>query len=79
MPCALPCMSCQRDPLQYHWHAWCRLTQLVQNGPFPPAGETGARYIIRADGRRLDLKFLTKESDRHLEVNPRTSSCLAAS
>ena len=46
----------------------CRLTKLVQNGPFPPAGETGARYIIRADGRRLDLKFLTKESDRHLEV-----------
>ena len=57
-------------------HAACRLTQLVQNGPFPPAGETGARYIIRADGRRLDLKFLTKESDRHLEVSLIPTLCL---
>ena len=58
-------------------HICCRLTKLVQNGPFPPAGETGARYIIRADGRRLDLKFLTKESDRHLEVPHTALSCPA--
>ena len=44
-----------------------RLTKLVENGPFPPPGQTGAKHIIRADGRRLDLRFLTKDSDRHLE------------
>ena len=25
----------------------CRLQHLVENGPHPPAGETGAKYIIR--------------------------------
>ncbi|KAK9866738.1 hypothetical protein WJX84_006023 [Apatococcus fuscideae] len=43
------------------------LKKLVENGPHPPPGETGARYIIREDGHRLDLRFLRKESDRHLE------------
>lgn len=27
--------------------ATCRLQHLVENGPHPPAGETGAKYIIR--------------------------------
>lgn len=45
----------------------CRLQQLVENGPHPPAGQTGAKYIIREDGQRLDLRFLRKDSDRHLE------------
>ena len=31
-------------------------------------GQTGAKYIIREDGQRLDLKFLKKDSDRHLEM-----------
>jgi DNA-directed RNA polymerase II subunit RPB1 len=40
---------------------------LVENGPHPPPGETGAKYIIREDGQRLDLRYLKKSSDRHLE------------
>ena len=39
----------------------------MNNGPHPPVGKTGARYIIREDGQRLDLRYLKKESDRHLE------------
>lgn len=39
----------------------------MENGPHPPAGQTGAKYIIREDGQRLDLRFLRKDSDRHLE------------
>eukprot|EP00850_Spirogloea_muscicola_P018640 SM000173S03009 [mRNA] locus=s173:142606:150701:- [translate_table: standard] len=45
-----------------------RLKELVENGPHPPPGKTGARYIIREDGQRLDLRFLKKTSDRHLEI-----------
>eukprot|EP00899_Mesostigma_viride_P002361 jgi/Mesvir1/12125/Mv00383-RA.1 len=44
-----------------------RLQKLVENGPHPPPGETGARYIIREDGKRQDLRYLQKSSDRHLE------------
>ena len=44
-----------------------RLDQLVENGPHPPPGQTGAKYIIREDGQRLDLRFLKKDSDRHLQ------------
>ena len=44
-----------------------RLEQLVENGPHPPPGQTGAKYIIREDGQRLDLRFLKKDSDRHLQ------------
>lgn len=39
----------------------------MENGPHPPPGETGARYIIRDDGTRLDLRYLKRDSDRHLE------------
>ena len=46
----------------------CRLSQLVENGPHPPPGQTGAKYIVREDGQRLDLRFLKKDSDRHLEM-----------
>ncbi|BDA48126.1 probable DNA-directed RNA polymerase II subunit RPB1 [Coccomyxa sp. Obi] len=49
-------------PHNFKW-----LQQLVENGPHPPAGQTGAKYIIREDGQRLDLRFLRKDSDRHLE------------
>ena len=45
-----------------------KLRRLVENGPHPPPGQTGARYIIREDGTRLDLRFLKKASDRHLEL-----------
>ncbi|KAL6513541.1 DNA-directed RNA polymerase II subunit rpb1 [Orobanche gracilis] len=45
-----------------------RLKELVENGPHPPPGKTGARYIIRDDGQRLDLRYLKKISDQHLEL-----------
>jgi len=48
-----------------------RLRKLVENGPHPPPGETGAKYIIREDGQRLDLRFLKKESDKRLEYGYR--------
>ena len=44
-----------------------RLTQLVENGPHPPPGQTGARFIIREDGQRLDLRYRRKDSDVHLQ------------
>ncbi|KAL0872475.1 hypothetical protein Bca101_022180 [Brassica carinata] len=45
-----------------------RLKELVDNGPHPPPGKTGAKYIIRDDGQRLDLRYLKKSSDHHLEL-----------
>ncbi|KAL5997271.1 DNA-directed RNA polymerase II subunit rpb1 [Asimina triloba] len=45
-----------------------RLKELVEYGPHPPPGKTGAKYIIREDGQRLDLRYLKKSSDHHLEV-----------
>ena len=48
-----------------------RLRKLVENGPHPPPGETGAKYIIREDGQRMDLRFLKKESEKRLEYGYR--------
>ncbi|KAK9713058.1 hypothetical protein RND81_06G000500 [Saponaria officinalis] len=45
-----------------------RLKELVDYGPHPPPGKTGAKYIIRDDGQRLDLRYLKKSSDHHLEL-----------
>ncbi|KAH9322486.1 hypothetical protein KI387_017125 [Taxus chinensis] len=45
-----------------------RLKELVEYGPYPPPGKTGAKYIIREDGQRLDLLYLKKSSDHHLEL-----------
>ncbi|KAF7075840.1 hypothetical protein CFC21_080580 [Triticum aestivum] len=45
-----------------------RLKELVENGPHPPPGKTGAKYIIREDGQRLDLRYVKKSSDQHLEL-----------
>uniref|UniRef100_R7W504 DNA-directed RNA polymerase subunit n=1 Tax=Aegilops tauschii TaxID=37682 RepID=R7W504_AEGTA len=45
-----------------------RLKELVEYGPHPPPGKTGAKYIIREDGQRLDLRYLKKSSDQHLEL-----------
>ncbi|KAL8542647.1 hypothetical protein ACS0TY_003506 [Phlomoides rotata] len=45
-----------------------RLKELVEYGPHPPPGKTGAKYIIRDDGQRLDLRYLKKSSDMHLEL-----------
>ena len=44
-----------------------RLKELVDNGPHPPPGLTGARFIIREDGQRLDLRYRRKDSDIHLQ------------
>ena len=48
-----------------------KLQALVDNGPAPPPGQLGARYIIREDGRRINLAFMarSKECDRRVEVN----------
>ncbi|KAL5082157.1 hypothetical protein RYX36_010578 [Vicia faba] len=45
-----------------------RLKELVEYGPHPPPEKTGAKYIIRDDGQRLDLRYLKKSSDHHLEL-----------
>ncbi|KAI8012893.1 DNA-directed RNA polymerase II subunit 1 [Camellia lanceoleosa] len=45
-----------------------RSDELVEYGPHPPPGKTGAQYIIREDGQRLDLRYLRKSSDHHLEL-----------
>ncbi|CAO2141859.1 unnamed protein product [Urochloa humidicola] len=45
-----------------------RLKELVEYGPHPPPGKTGAKYIIREDGQRLDLRYVKKSSDLHLEL-----------
>ena len=44
-----------------------RMKKLVEIGPYPPPGETGARFIIREDGQRLDLRYLKRDNDRHLD------------
>lgn len=53
------------------WRAAClcrRLQALVDAGPTPPPGETGAKFIIRKDGRRINLAFLRDGASRALEV-----------
>ena len=42
----------------------CSMRQLVENGPHPPPGQTGARYIVRDDGTRMDLRYLRTERVR---------------
>ncbi|CAI9097414.1 OLC1v1033836C1 [Oldenlandia corymbosa var. corymbosa] len=42
-----------------------RLKELVEHGPNPPPGKTGAKYIIRDDGQRLDLRY---QKEPHLEI-----------
>lgn len=48
-----------------------RLQKLVDNGPNPPPGETGAKNIIREDGRRINLAVLKSGADRRLEIGDR--------
>ncbi|CDP14970.1 unnamed protein product [Coffea canephora] len=52
-----------------------RLKELVEYGPHPPPGKTGAKYIIRDDGQRLDLRYLKKSSDQHLELGYKARFC----
>ncbi|CAI9299195.1 unnamed protein product [Lactuca saligna] len=44
-----------------------RLKELVEYGPHPPPGKTRAKHIITDDGQRLDLRYLKKSGDHHLE------------
>ena len=55
-----------------------RLEPLVENGPHPQPGQTGAKYIIREDGQRLDLRFLKKDSDRHLQFGYKVAALVCA-
>jgi len=41
-----------------------KMRELVENGP---TQHPGAKYIIRDDGQRLDLRFIKKATDTHLE------------
>jgi hypothetical protein len=51
-----------------------RLKELILNGPHPPPGKIGAKYIIREDGQRLDLRYVKKSSDQHLELGYKVST-----
>ena len=53
-----------------------RLKELVENGAYPPPGKTGANYIIREDGQRLDLRYVKKSSDLHLELGYKVNTCI---
>lgn len=62
-------------PASLHEFAWllfiaCRLQRLVEAGPHAPAGETGAKFIIRKDGRRINLAYLRDGASKALEVSP---------
>lgn len=46
----------------------------MEFGPHPPPGKTGAKYIIREDGQRLDLRYVKKSSDQHLELGYKVST-----
>eukprot|EP00798_Chlamydomonas_sp_ICE-L_P031185 gene31185-6329_t len=48
------------------------LQKLVDNGPHPPPGETGAKFIIREDGRRINLTFMKAGADKRLEIGDKT-------
>lgn len=41
------------------------MRSLVVNGP---TNWPGAKYIIRSDGKMIDLSMLTNRSDAHLEI-----------
>lgn len=48
-----------------------RLQALADAGPHPPPGQTGAKCIVRADGRRVNLAYARADADRRLEVGDR--------
>lgn len=39
----------------------------MDNGPHPPPGQTGAKFIVREDGRRINLAYMKAGQDRRLE------------
>jgi hypothetical protein len=50
-----------------------RLKEPFVYGPHPPPGKTGAKYIIMDDGQRLDLQYVKKRNDQHLELGYKVS------
>ncbi|WIA28234.1 hypothetical protein OEZ86_010790 [Tetradesmus obliquus] len=44
------------------------LQALVEVGPHAPAGQTGAKFIIRKDGRRINLAYLRDGASKQLEI-----------
>lgn len=54
-----------------------RLQALVDAGPTPPPGESGAKFIIRKDGRRINLGFIRDGTSRSLEVCGATAAAAA--
>ncbi|GBF88296.1 DNA-directed RNA polymerase II subunit 1 [Raphidocelis subcapitata] len=55
-----------------------KLQELVNNGPHPPPGLTGAKSIIRADGRRINLAYVRSDADRQLELGDRVERHLSS-
>lgn len=55
-----------------------KLQKLVDNGPHPPPGETGAKYIIREDGRRINLGMMAVGADRRLELGDKVCGTLGS-
>jgi hypothetical protein len=53
----------------HHFVAVRRLQELCDAGPTPPPGDTGAKFIIRKDGRRINLGFLRDGASKTLEVS----------
>nr|CAB3491643.1 unnamed protein product [Digitaria exilis] len=56
------------DELGVPWSIALNLTYPETVTPLTLRGKTGAKYIIREDGQRLDLRYVKKNSDLHLEL-----------
>lgn len=55
-----------------HFDSLFRLQELVRRGnsQYP-----GAKYIIRDNGDRIDLRFHPKPSDLHLQIGYKVKQC----
>lgn len=60
-------------PIMRYMH--CRLHELVRRGAnqYP-----GAKYIVRDNGERIDLRFHPKASDLHLQIGYKVRSWVVA-
>jgi len=63
----LACQECASLQTQADSGTPCRMNKLVEIGPYPAPGEVGAKFIIREDGQRLDLRYLKRPADRILD------------
>ena len=52
-------------PVRVTKHNLCELTVMVNNGPFK---HPGARFVIRSDGSRIDLRFSKDPEHRQLKA-----------